>query len=220
MKITIVGGGVIGLCCAYYLNKQGYEVTVIDRNDITDGCSFGNMGYVSPSHFIPLASPGIISQGLKWMLKPSSPFYIKPRFSWDLLRWGMTFWKNSNAETMNHNIPHLNELLQLSRQLMIDFKNDLNGSFDLIEKGIWALYKTQKTCDHEKHLSEQAEKLGLKTIVCNAAEVQSREPEVQTDIMGGVLWIDDCHLDSAKFMKSLHEYLQKRGVIFLLNTEV
>src|SRR5437773_171516 len=117
MKITIIGGGVIGLCCAYYLNKKGFEVTVIDRNDITDGCSFGNMGYVSPSHFIPLASPGIISQGLKWMLTSSSPFYIKPRLSWDLFRWGLTFWKNANAETLKQNIPPLNELLQLSRQL-------------------------------------------------------------------------------------------------------
>ena len=67
MKVTIIGGGVIGLCSAYYLNKQGFKVRVIERNDITDGCSFGNMGYVSPSHFIPLASPGIIKQGLKWM---------------------------------------------------------------------------------------------------------------------------------------------------------
>src|SRR5438045_8638031 len=87
MKITIVGGGVIGLCCAYYLNKEGYEVTVIDRNNITDGCSFGNMGYISPSHFIPLASPVIIRQGLKWMLSSSSPFYIQPRLNLDLIRW-------------------------------------------------------------------------------------------------------------------------------------
>jgi D-amino-acid dehydrogenase len=220
MKITIVGGGVIGLCCAYYLNKQGFEITLIDRHDITDGCSFGNMGYVSPSHFIPLASPGIISQGLKWMLTPSSPFYIKPRLSWDLFRWGLTFWKSANAETLNQNIPPLNELLQLSRQLMKDFKNDLNGSFDLIEKGIWTLYKNEKTGDHEKHLVDQGQKLGLKAIVCSAEEVQSREPEVQMDIMGGVLWIDDCHLDSGKFMKGLHEHLQNHGVRFLLNTEV
>jgi len=47
MKVTIIGGGVIGLCCAYYLDKDGYNVTVIDRNDITDGCSFGNMGFVT-----------------------------------------------------------------------------------------------------------------------------------------------------------------------------
>lgn len=67
--------------------KAGHEVTVIDRGDITDGCSFGNMGYISPSHFIPLATPGIVSQGLKWMMSSSSPFYIKPRLNIDLMRW-------------------------------------------------------------------------------------------------------------------------------------
>jgi D-amino-acid dehydrogenase len=220
MKTTIIGGGVIGLCCAYYLNKDGHEVTVIDRNDITDGCSFGNMGYVSPSHFIPLASPGIISQGLKWMLRSSSPFYIKPRLNWDLLRWGLTFWKNSTGEKMKENIPHLNDLLQLSRHLMNDIKTDLDGSFEMIEKGIWTLYKTDKSGDHEKHLADQGKRMGLKTIICNATEVQAREPEVEVDIMGGVLWLDDCHVDSSKFMKALHYHLQNAGVRFLLNSEI
>ncbi|WP_315815605.1 FAD-binding oxidoreductase [Paraflavitalea speifideaquila] len=55
-QVTIVGGGVIGLCCAYYLQQSGHQVTVIEKGDITDGTSFGNAGYVSPSHFIPLAT--------------------------------------------------------------------------------------------------------------------------------------------------------------------
>jgi D-amino-acid dehydrogenase len=220
MKITIIGGGVVGLCCAYYLNKEGHEVTVIDRNDITDGCSFGNMGYISPSHFIPLASPGIVSQGLKWMLSSSSPFYIKPRLNWELIQWGLTFWKNSNAQKVKENIPHLNNLLQLSRELMNDLKKEFNDSFTMIEKGCWTLFKNEKAGDHEKHLTEQAVSLGLKTQTYTAAEVQELEPEVEVDAAGGVLWLDDCHLDSAKLMRSLHRYLQTTGVKFLLNTEV
>ncbi len=220
MKVTIVGGGVIGLCCAYYLNKEGYEVTVIDRNDITDGCSFGNMGYISPSHFIPLASPGIIRQGLKWMLSSSSPFYIKPRLNLDLIRWGVTFRKNANEKKLRENIPPLNNLLQLSRHLMNDLKNEFHDSFNMIEKGCWALYKNSKTGDHEKHLAEEAIKLGLKTKICNGEQVQNYEPEVEVNVAGGVLWLDDCHLDSAKFMRTLHGYLQNAGVEFLLGTEV
>jgi len=220
MKVTIIGGGVVGLCCAYYLNKEGYEVTVIDRNDITDGCSFGNMGYISPSHFIPLATPGIVSQGLRWMLNPSSPFYIKPRLNRELIQWGLTFWKNSNAQKVKENIPHLNNLLQLSRELMNDLKKEFNDSFTMIEKGCWTLYKNEKTADHERHLAEQAVRLGLKTQTYSASQVQELEPEVEVDAAGGVLWLDDCHLDSAKLMKALHHFLQTEGVKFFLNSEV
>ena len=208
------------MCCAYYLNKEGYEVTVIDRNDITDGCSFGNMGYISPSHFIPLATPGIVSQGLRWMLNPSSPFYIKPRLNRELIQWGLTFWKNSNAQKVKENIPHLNNLLQLSRELMNDLKKEFNDSFTMIEKGCWTLYKNEKTADHERHLAEQAVRLGLKTQTYSASQVQELEPEVEVDAAGGVLWLDDCHLDSAKLMKALHHFLQTEGVKFFLNSEV
>jgi D-amino-acid dehydrogenase len=220
MKVTIIGGGVIGLCSAYYLQKAGYEVTIIEKNDITDGCSFGNMGYVSPSHFIPIATPGIVAQGLRWMLKPSSPFYIKPRLNWDLIRWGMTFWKNANSKKVEQNAPHLNNLLQLSRHLMNDLKAEFRDAFPMIEKGIWMLYKTEKTGDHEKHLAEQAHRFDLKTITCDPQGVQAYEPEVEVNVAGGVLYLDDCHIDSATFMKTMYRHLQNAGVAFWLNTEV
>ena len=220
MRIVIIGGGVIGLCTAYYLRKKGHEIIVVERSDITDGCSFGNMGYISPSHFIPLATPGIVSQGLKWMLRSSSPFYIKPRLDLDLIRWGMTFWKKANAKNVEDSAPHLNNLLQLSREQMNHLKVELPDSFDMIEKGCWMLYKNPATGEHEKHLIEQAEAFGLKTIMCTAAEVQDYEKDVEVDVLGGVLYLDDCHLNPSKFMKSLYNSLQKMGVKFWLNSEV
>ncbi|HMJ48320.1 MAG TPA: FAD-dependent oxidoreductase, partial [Ferruginibacter sp.] len=114
-SVTIIGGGIIGLCSAYYLLKEGFKVEIIERGNITDGCSFGNMGYMSPSHFVPLASPGIISEGIRYMLSSSSPFYVKPRLNMDLFRWGYHFFKSSNAATAKKNAPHLNDILQLSR---------------------------------------------------------------------------------------------------------
>src|SRR5687768_3548561 len=220
MTVTIIGGGVIGLCSAYYLRKQGHEVIVIDRNNITEGCSFGNMGYISPSHFIPLASPGIISQGLKWMLSSSSPFYIKPRLDPDLLRWGMAFWRKANAKNVKEGSLNLNNLLQLSRELMNDFKNEFPGSFDMIEKGCFMLYKTENTGDHEKHLADEARRFGLKTEICSAEKVQQYEPEVEVDVAGGVLYLDDCHLNTRKFMEVLYAYLKNAGVQFYLNSDV
>ncbi len=220
MKVTIIGGGVIGLCCAYYLQKEGVEVTVVERNNLNDGCSFGNMGYVSPSHFIPLATPGIISQGARWIMSASSPFYIKPRFNIDLIKWGMQFWKKANAQHVEASAPHLNNLLQLSRALTIDIKNDLKKPFNFLDKGVWMLYKSEKTGEHEKQLADQANAYGLKTIICNAQQVQDYEKEVEVNVAGGVLYLDDCHLNPAAFMSSMYSHLQKAGVTFQLNTTV
>ena len=220
MNITIIGGGVIGLCSAYYLRKDGYDVTVIERNDITDGCSFGNMGYISPSHFVPLATPGMISQGFKWMMSSSSPFYIQPRLDADLLRWGFAFWKSATAKKMNASIPHLNNLLQLSRRLTKEMHVDMGGSFDFLEKGCWMLYKNEKTGDHEKHLADQATSLGLTTIACNAQQVQEMETSVEVNVAGGVLYKDDSHVNPGQLMRALYEVLKANGVKFWLKTNV
>ena len=220
MRVVIIGGGIVGLCCAYFLKKDGHEVTVIEKNDITDGCSFGNMGYISPSHFTPIATPGIIAQGLKWMMRSSSPFYIKPRLNMDLVRWGLQFWRKANAQEVEKNTPHLNNLLQLSRELMNDLNRQMPGAFDMIEKGCWALYKNPATGEHEKHLTEQAHRFGLKTVICTAQEVQDYETETEVDVAGGVLYLDDCHLNSSKLMQALYSNLRSQGVKFWLNTVV
>lgn len=219
-QVTIVGGGVIGLCCAYYLQKEGYEVTIIERGDITTGTSFGNAGYISPSHFVPLASPGIIAQGLRWMLSSSSPFYIKPRLDLDLIKWGYTFWKNATEQKVKESAPYLNNILQLSRELTTDMKNELGNSFRMEEIGCFMLYKTEKTEKHEIHLAEDAKKFGIETKMFSAAEVQAMEPEVEVSVRGGVLYPIDAHMHPGDFMKTLKEHLQKVGVKLQLNTTV
>ena len=219
-NVTIIGAGVIGLCSAYYLHKSGYNVTVIERGDITDGCSFGNMGYMSPSHFVPLASPGIIAEGFKHMLSSSSPFYVKPRLNMDLLKWSYHFYKNSNAKTVAKHAPHLRNILQLSRQLMNDIRSDIGDVFEMEEKGCLMLCKKQSTLDHEFHLADDGEKLGLKVEKLNAVQVQQLEPDVELNVAGAVLFKDDAHFNPGKMMAALKNYLEIKGVFFKLNTTV
>lgn len=220
MQVTIIGGGIIGLCSAYYLQKEGHKVTIIERGDITDGCSFGNMGFMSPSHFIPLASPGIIGEGLKHMLNSSSPFYIKPRLKPDLMKWAYHFWKSSNDRTVEKNAPHLNDILQMSRQLMNNMRAEIGDNFEMEEIGCLMMCKERSVLDHEFHMADKAEKLGLKVERLDAARVQQLEPDVELNVAGAVLFKDDCHFHPGKMMHTLKEHLEKKGVQFQLNTTV
>lgn len=219
-EIIIIGGGIVGLCSAYYLEKEGYAVTVIDRAEITDGCSFGNMGYMSPSHFIPLASPGIIAEGIKHMLSSSSPFYIKPRLNLDLMQWGYHFWKSSNAETVKKNAPYLNNILQFSRRLMNEMRIEIGDYFEMEEIGCLMMCKEQKTLDHEFHMADDAEKFGLQVERLNRQQVQELEPDVALNVSGAVLFKDDCHFNPGKLMLLLKDNLKNKGVRFILNTTV
>jgi D-amino-acid dehydrogenase len=219
-KVIVAGGGVIGLCTAYYLNKAGHEVILIDKGDLKHGTSFGNAGYISPSHFIPLASPGIVAKGLQWMLSSSSPFYIKPRLNMDLIRWALTFWKRSGKATMERNIPHLNNILHLSRELTSEIRNDLGNQFRMEEKGCFMLYKSALTEKHEIELAKEAAALNIETQVFSAKEVQAMEPEVEVNVRGGVLYPIDAHLHPGDLMKTIHDHLQQSGVQFQLETTI
>jgi len=218
--VTIIGGGVIGLCCAYYLQKAGYNVTIIDKGNITTGTSFGNAGYVSPSHFTPLASPGIVAMGLRWMLSSTSPFYIKLRLDADLIRWCFTFWRNANKQRAQQNASHLNNLLRLSRELTTDMKNQLGNHFRMEEKGCLMLYKTLATEKHEIELAVEAKQFGIETKILTAQEVQELEPDVEVSVKGGILYPIDAHLHPGEFMNTLRDHLQMNHVRMQLHTTV
>jgi D-amino-acid dehydrogenase len=220
-KIIIVGGGMNGLCAAYYLNKKSnFDITVIDSGDISNNCSFGNMGFLSPSHFVPLASPGIISEGLKYMLSSTSPFYIKPRLNLPFIQWALKFYQNSNQKTVDKNSPHLSELLNLSRRLMNEIKDDIGDVFDMEEIGCMMMCHSQKAFEDELHVAEAAKKFKLEVEILNREELQKKEPDVELDIYGAVLFKDDAHIHPGKFMVAMKNYLEKNGVNFQLNTSV
>lgn len=219
-QVVIVGGGVIGLSSAYYLQRAGYQVTVIEKGDITDGASFGNAGYVSPSHFIPLATPGIVAQGMRWMLSSTSPFYIKPRFSWDLLRWLLAFYKKANAANVEHGAPHLNNILQMSRELTVDMRDQLGNSFRMQEVGCFMLYKNANTEKHELELAEEAAHFKVDTQVLTVQEIQAMEPDVEVNVRGGILYPLDCHMHPGDFMITLKKHLEQAGVKLQINTAV
>lgn len=219
-NVIIIGGGAIGLCSAYYLHKAGASVTVIDKGEFGHGSSLHNAGYVCPSHFIPLASPGIISQGLKWMLSPTSPFYIKPRLDRDFISWARKFKQSCTQENVKRAMPLLRDLGNASLELYKEFVAMWAFDFEWTPKGLLVLYRTEKGkryCEEEEELSRS---LGIEAKLYDTAGLQSLEPNVEMRANGGLYFPGDCHMTPAKFVEGLAKHLEASGVRLLKNTAV
>lgn len=218
--IHIIGGGIIGLTSAWYLTELGYEVILIDKDDLTDGTSYGNAGMIVPSHFIPMAAPGVISQGMKWMFSSSSPFYVKPRLSLELVQWLWTFYRHCNSRHVERSMPVLYEFNEWSKTLYRDFANSNRFSFCFEEKGLLMLYKTKHAQREELELAGKAYDLGVEVQDLNVQQLRKLEPDTTLDVLGGIYFPGDAHLYPNLFLAGLKEQLKERGVRFLDNFKV
>jgi D-amino-acid dehydrogenase len=215
MKVLIIGSGIIGLSSAYYLNKAGHQVTVVDKNISQDGCSFGNAGMIVPSHFIPLAAPGMISKGIRWMFNSESPFYLRPRLNLELLKWGWQFYKHANQNHVEKSIHPLKELHLLSRQLFSEWAKELPFDFNFQERGLLMLYQSASTEREEAETAHLANQVGIEAKVLSPNEVQQLEPDVRVSVRGGVYFPGDSHLTPHLLVQQLKKHLQEKGVEFM-----
>lgn len=212
-KVIVVGGGIVGLSTAYFLLKEGHEVTVFDKSGINGGASFVNAGYLTPSHIISLAAPGMINQGLKYMFNSSSPFYMKPRLDLDFIKWAWYFKNSSTKEKVDKAMPVIRDINLLSRDLFeqIQASGDL-GEFQIGDKGLLMLYQTESARDHELEVLEKAKPLDLIGRVLDKEELKAMEPNVDINAKGAILWECDRHTTPPKIMAKMLEYLEKSGV--------
>ena len=209
-KVVIAGGGVIGLCSAYYALKRGFSVTVIERGAAGgDNCSMGNAGMIVPSHFTPLAAPGMISKGLRWMFNPESPFYVRPRVNLDLMKWGWLFYRNSNERHVAASRELLRDLNLESRRLFAELSSE--GDFGLKQRGLLMLCKTQKGLDEEAHVAREAHEIGLQAEILDAAATAELDPSITMDVTGAVYFPQDCHLDPQRFMAEIRRRVVNLG---------
>ena len=220
-KAVIIGGGVIGLFSAYYLNKSGWEVDIIDQGDLSDNCSYGNAGMITPSHFVPLAAPGMVEQGIRWMFNSKSPFYVKPSLNPELIGWGLKFLKSATRKHVDRSAGALRDISMMSKKLFQEFEKDSNIEFGLEDKGILMLFKTPKFVEEEKHLAEHATNLGLDAQYLSPEECRQLQPGVEMDILGAVHYHCDAHLYPNKLMLGLIRYVENaKGITIYRNTEI
>ena len=199
-RVVIIGAGVVGLSTAYFCAKRGFDVTVVERNAAQrDGTSFGNAGMIVPSHFIPLAAPGMVALGLKWMWNPASPFYIKPRLDAGLLGWAIKFWRAANAEHVRRSAPLIRDLSLASRACFEEFAARPEMDFGLVKKGLLMLCRTGHALREEAKTAEQARALGIPAEVLDAKQTAALDPVARMDVAGSVYFPKDCHFSPARF---------------------
>lgn len=220
-KVVIVGGGIMGLSSAYYLQKAGHQVTILDQGTMDSGASYVNAGYLTPSHIVPLAAPGVMAKGLKWMWNSSSPFYLKPRLDWEFLRWSWEFYRSSTRVKVDRAIPLIAEINLQSKALYSEWlASGEFGSFQLEHTGLLMLAKSEASLEAERQVMHRAGELGLEARELDRSELLNLQPGLRDEVIGAIHFRCDSHTTPSQLMPRLQETLKKSGVEFQPNIRV
>lgn len=219
-EILVIGGGAIGICSAYYLSEQGRNVTVVEKGEICSGSSYGNAGMIVPSHSIPLAAPGMIFKGIKWMFNPESPFYIKPRFDLELFSWLWKFRRSCSQRHMHKAMPIIRDLNLASLQLFEELAAIGHLDFGFEKRGMLAAFNTKKGFEEGIKEARLMHEKGIEARIMNVDEIQELAQGIRTNAVGGVYYPQDANIIPQRFVCELAGYIERKGVNILTSTEV
>lgn len=218
--ILIVGGGIVGAACAYYLAARGAKVTVIDKGEIGHGCSYGNAGMIVPSHSFPLPVPGAIHQALFWLLRADSPFHIKPPPSWELVRWLLRFLSCSTKAHLAYATGALAELSLHSSTLYDELAADNGAEMHFKKNG--SLYPCATTAGL-KHAVDEMEILrgyGIEGRTLGEEEVRQLEPAITGPVCGATYFEGEPHVEPLSAVRTLMRLAEALGACVQPHTEL
>jgi D-amino-acid dehydrogenase len=219
--IAVIGGGIIGGMCAWYLSRCGLQVTVIERDRFGGACSHGNCGYISPSHVLPLCQPGAIAKTLKAMLSRNSPFKVRPRLSRDWLSWFWHFARRCNERDMLDAAAGIHALLQTSLELYRELVSEAGIECEWQERGLLFVHDDPR--EFEAYAATDAflrKVFGIGAKAYAGADLLDLEPALKPGSAGAWHYENDCHLRPDKLLAGLRAALAARGVVFLESTAV
>lgn len=219
-NIIIIGGGIIGMTCAYELASKGVKVTVIDKGDVGYGCSYGNAGWVTPCFAMPLPMPGMLLKSIGWLLDPESPLYIKPSLNPDLIRWLMRFLLSMNQTQMHQSIKALVELSKYSLDSYEQLHQKHPETIHFDQKGLLMVSQTEAGLAAAEEERRLVEPYGVPGIKMNEAEVRQLEPAITGPILGGVYFPKEAHLEPLATVKALAAAATELGATILPKTEI
>jgi D-amino-acid dehydrogenase len=218
--VLIVGGGVIGLACAWYLLRAGQSVTVLERARTGGGASHGNCGTITPSHAPPLAEPGVIGRALKWMMKPDAPLYIRPRFDPGLWHWLLKFMAHSNARDHARGAAIRAALLNASDQALGELLDETGIECGYQRSGLLYVFRDARYLAAHAHLPGSLQALGITTELWDAARTERAEPALRPGVAGGIWFPGDASLRPDQLLAGLARAVREAGGEILEETTV
>lgn len=221
-KTLIIGGGVTGLFTAYFLTKKGVEVTVIDDGTVPgfQSCSSGNAGMIVPSHFLPLANPGTLKEGMLGSFTPGSAFGVSWSANPDLLRWLTRFLRNSFSQAVPAKTETLAALHLESRDLFQQVQLADIPDLSLELTGLVMVSSTAESFDKEKRSAGESIRLGIPAEVWSADKFRSMNPDIDARLSGAVFYPLDGKVDPVPMLQTMVDWLKKNGVTIIENTRV
>jgi len=220
--VLVVGGGPIGACAAQALAADGASVTLIEKE--AEVCppisgAYANCGLLVPSDVTPLAAPGALGQGLRWMLDSSSPFYIAPRPSAALVRWLWLYRAAATTARARAAVPVLHALHAASADLHDTLAREGGERWLYHHDGIVQAYEAPAAMDEAAAAAEMARGLGVRADVLAQADVLARFPGLRGQIAGALFFPDNGHMDPALFTRAMADRAAASGAEVLRGTE-
>ena len=218
--VVVIGGGVVGVSCARELAMRGAKVTVLERDRVGYGCSFGNAGWLTPSLAAPLANPAMLRTAFRWMFDPESPLYIQPRLDPAYLRWLVEFLLSSRKAKYERGTASLVELCRVSVDLWEALAKRSAVPFGFERHGLVAVYEKADSLDHARESIDLVAKSGIRAERWSADEVREREPAVVGSQVGGYFFPDDAHCEPYQAVRAMAAEAEAAGVTFVEGAEV
>ncbi len=218
--VVIIGGGIVGVASAVELARRGASVTVVERDRVGQGCSYGNAGWLTPSQAFPLANPAMLLKSFKWMLDPESPLYIQPRLDPAFLRWLLEFLLASRKAKFERGAAALLELCRVSTDMWADVAKRSPVDFGFERHGLLAVYEKPESMEASKGMIEMLAKSGIPAQKWSADDVREKEPAIIGKTVGAWFYPDDAHCEPYQAVRALQAEAESLGVTFLEGTEV